>query len=221
MSLNDQLKSEYYDKNVINYSTSDKSSNRIRRTLILAKELRLQFPKNLLELGVGTGRYLKPFDGLPVETFGIDISKKLLEVAKKNCPNSELLVGSINQMPYEKNKFEMINCLYVSEHVLFTDELILHISSLLKQGGSLNVTFKKYNLSFKGFRRWLGKIRMFISLFLGSLNFPNHLNKIIIPSGHLHYLFFLIEERFERLDFKLKKVYDFDKACYLFCFEKL
>ena len=221
MNINDEVKAEFYDQRAKLYSDSDSERIRKRRSLILIKEAKKYLPNNILELGVGTGRYLKIFDDLSLKTYGLDLSSKLIDEAKLSCPNSELTVGSIHNMPYDKNQFSMINVLYVTEHVLFNDSLLQKISLVLKKGGKLNITFYKYKMNLKSIKGFTNKLRSYISVYLEDLGFPSSLNQKIIPTGHLQYSLDMMLKLFERNGFTHNCTYHFNSGLtYLFCFKK-
>ena len=76
------------------------------------------FSKNLkkgakvLEAGCGSGDTLKCFKDQ--ETYGLDISKKSLELAKKNTDH--IVLGNILEMPFKDNEFDLVYNSGVLEH---------------------------------------------------------------------------------------------------------
>jgi len=60
----------------------------------------------ILEIGCGTGNYLKAFLNKGYDISGVDISKEMLEVARKKC-NCELYQGDMRDFKIEK-KFDVI-----------------------------------------------------------------------------------------------------------------
>lgn len=70
----------------------------------------------ILDLGCGYGRFTIPLAKLGYKMYGIDISpnliKKAKEAAKKNKLRSRFRVGDMRKLPYSKNQFNTIFCMW-------------------------------------------------------------------------------------------------------------
>lgn len=74
--------------------------------------------KRLLDLGCGTGYLLKAADAKCLETYGVDISKEGINIAKKISPNSKLFVGKGEHLNFPDTFFDYITCIGVLEHFI-------------------------------------------------------------------------------------------------------
>ena len=74
--------------------------------------------KKLLDIGSGTGFLLSLADERGLKTFGLDISPEGAKLAKSNSPNSDLRVGSGEEVPHDDNFFDYLCCIGVLEHFL-------------------------------------------------------------------------------------------------------
>ncbi|MCI2228379.1 methyltransferase domain-containing protein [Polaribacter sp. MSW13] len=91
----------------------------------LSKLIKNKEVVNVCDFGCGDGQYLKyfSFTDLPKKWYGIDISKSMIEQAKKNCPEALLEVSS-NGINNEWNNLDLVYSIAVFAHVL-NDDVIL------------------------------------------------------------------------------------------------
>jgi len=70
----------------------------------------------VLEIGCGTGLCSQFFDYR--KYIGIDVSRKLLSVAKKNYPKYKFIIADINQkLPFPDKYFDTVICFWVLHHI--------------------------------------------------------------------------------------------------------
>ncbi|MEP7145534.1 MAG: methyltransferase domain-containing protein [bacterium] len=108
---------------------------------------------SLLELGCGTGENLKNLQS-KFEITGIDISDKMLKIAKKKIPGGKFYRGDIRSFKLRK-KFDVIICLYdtVNHLTLFSElkKLFANVKEHLNESGififDINTIYKLNNLS--------------------------------------------------------------------------
>lgn len=79
--------------------------------IFLKSILKIKSFKNILDLGCGTGRFLE------FANHGIDISSKMIEIAKSKFPNVEIKEASVFNIPYPENYFDLIYSLHVIMHL--------------------------------------------------------------------------------------------------------
>jgi len=72
--------------------------------------------KNILDIGCGTGHLLKLFSQYKMETYGIDISEIGVEIARRNSPNSNIIIADGENIPYADKYFDIVTCLGALEH---------------------------------------------------------------------------------------------------------
>ncbi len=66
---------------------------------------------NILDLGCGTGRFLN------YASHGIDISPKMIEIAKGKFPDKNINLGSISQIPHPDAFFDILFSFHVLMHL--------------------------------------------------------------------------------------------------------
>lgn len=65
--------------------------------------------KYVLDLGCGSGVSTGHLIDLGAEVVGIDISEKMIDVAKQNYPNNEFFVESMEKLHFEDNTFDVVS----------------------------------------------------------------------------------------------------------------
>ena len=90
--------------------------------------------ETILEIGCGTGDLLGRFSADIPESnrFGVDISNKNIEFAKKRYPKINFCVGTIDDFHFSKNVFDLIILSDILEHVKNDLELLIKSSELAR-----------------------------------------------------------------------------------------
>lgn len=96
-------------------------------------------PKKLLDVGCGTGNVLIKLNSTKdLSLYGLDISEKMIETAKKNLGNkAELKVGDSEYMPWEDDSFDVIVCNASFHHYPNPEKVLLEMNRVLKSTGTL------------------------------------------------------------------------------------
>jgi len=61
-----------------------------------------------LEIGPGTGRMLPIFEELNCQTYAVELSRNMIEYAKKKSPHTIFLEGNVLEAKYKKGFFDAI-----------------------------------------------------------------------------------------------------------------
>lgn len=100
--------------------------------------------KTILDLGCGPGMHAKKLSEKGAKIKGIDISEKLIEIAKKEAPNIEFKLADIeNKLPYKDSEFDIVFSSLVLGHLERWDGILAEINRVLKKGGIF--VFSIYN----------------------------------------------------------------------------
>jgi len=97
----------------------------------------------VLDLGCGNGRSLEILKEKKIDYFGLDVSKKLIEIAKKKYPQNRFEVGDILKLPYPDNFFDKVLAIRILHHIPskeFQLQALQEIKRILKPGGLLILT---------------------------------------------------------------------------------
>ena len=97
----------------------------------------------ILDVGCGNGRLLEILKDKKVNYTGVDVSEKLLEIAKKKYPQNEFLVANNLNLPFLDNNFDKVFSVAVL-HTIPSEDLrkkaISELKRVLKPGGLLFIT---------------------------------------------------------------------------------
>jgi SAM-dependent methyltransferase len=64
--------------------------------------------QRVLDIGCGTGVFLRLVADRGVEPFGLDASEALIEIARERLPGADLRVGDMEQLPYDDESFDLV-----------------------------------------------------------------------------------------------------------------
>ena len=106
----------------------------------------------VLDIGCGGGLVSEPMYRLGAEVTGLDASLKNINVAKLHAKKNNLKIRYLNSSPEKKDlneKFDVILCLEIVEHIENLDIFLKASSELLKKNGiifiaTINRTFQSY-----------------------------------------------------------------------------
>jgi len=85
----------------------------------------------VLEIGCGIGRLLKH------DYYGIDISERMLSIAKNKKPYCNYKLSDGRTIPYEDSYFNSVYCVLVFQHIPFAGfkKYVQEVTRVLKSGG--------------------------------------------------------------------------------------
>jgi SAM-dependent methyltransferase len=64
--------------------------------------------QRVLDVGCGTGVFLRLVADRGAEAFGLDASEALLEIARERVPEADLRVGEMEALPYDDDSFDVV-----------------------------------------------------------------------------------------------------------------
>jgi len=111
---------------------------------------------NILGAGCGTGRYAKRFEDCGARVVGVDISKKMIQVAKTKTRTVSYIVADASHLPLKGNTFHLVLSALVINHIkdlaLFLTETLrtcraageVIISSVWREGFQKVTEFPEY-----------------------------------------------------------------------------
>lgn len=73
--------------------------------------------EKVLDSGCGNGRLFEVLKNIDVDYFGVDISGKLVAIAKKKYPKAKFMVGDSLNLPFPGNFFDKIYSISVLHHI--------------------------------------------------------------------------------------------------------
>ena len=94
-------------------------------------------PKTVLDLGCGTGALLERVLALSCidAVYGLDLSEKMLEQARKKLAKATLMQGDSEHLPFENDFFDAVYCNDSFHHYPNPRAVLAEIKRVVKQGG--------------------------------------------------------------------------------------
>lgn len=118
----------------------------------------------ILDVGCGTGAFLKEAKTRGWEVYGTEYTEKAIAICKSLGINMQ--AGKLDPSLYEKDSFDVITSFEVMEHINNPQEEIQNIRQLLRPGGLFYFTTPNFN----SLERYLLKGKYNI------INYPEHLS---------------------------------------------
>lgn len=110
----------------------------VPETLSLLKNIR---GKKVLDLGCGTGRHTKILKKRGAKVWGIDISPRMLEIAKREIKGVDFKVGSVYKLPYKPKFFDIVFAGLCVSYFENLDKAFKEINRVLKRNGIFVFSF--------------------------------------------------------------------------------
>lgn len=121
----------------------------------------------ILDIGCGPGRDAKVFIEQGFTVTGIDISPKMIALAKRHFSEAQFIVMDIENLEFPKNSFDGIwasaSLLHIKQASLFS--VLKNVWALLKSGGIFYLSVKKGSGEFLSEDKRYGNAKKFWSLF--------------------------------------------------------
>jgi 2-polyprenyl-3-methyl-5-hydroxy-6-metoxy-1,4-benzoquinol methylase len=93
----------------------------------------------LLDAGCGTGLFSQLADERGADVVSLDLGPNLLAEVAKKC-DSERVVGSVSDLPFEDESFDFVVCTEVIEHTPEPRRSVAELARVVRPGGTLVVT---------------------------------------------------------------------------------
>lgn len=149
----------------------------------------------ILDVGAGTGRFVIPFAKKGYDTYGIDISENMLQIAKNKAgdlPNLHLEKANAKNIPFPDNYFDFITSYRVLIHIPDYEIVVKEMYRILKPDGYVLVEFNnKYSLS--GIGKLLRQLRKMLGV-------PEETDTQLVSRSELF-------DSFSDMGFEIEKIY--------------
>ena len=121
---------EYYDRVYHrNSEVEPKIPNHSRR---LAQRFEPWQGKRLLDIGCGTGAWLRAASSLGARPAGVDISQVALDACRRFLPQAELHCGPAEELPFGDGEFDFVSCLGALEHFIDAEKALQEMIRVAK-----------------------------------------------------------------------------------------
>jgi ubiquinone/menaquinone biosynthesis C-methylase UbiE len=94
--------------------------------------------ERILDAGCGTGRHLGPLLRARSNPVGVDFSRGMLEIARRNYPDVPLALSDLQQsLPFEDERFDAVLCALIGEHLNELPFALREMHRVLRANGRL------------------------------------------------------------------------------------
>lgn len=94
----------------------------------------------VLDVGCGTGTILKRLNDISgIEGFGIDMEEKMIEKARKKCPQMKIEKSDCCNTSFEDETFDIVIACMAFHHFYDQTAFAEEVSRILKKGGKLYI----------------------------------------------------------------------------------
>jgi len=138
MKITEEEVRRTYDRIALTYDKKRKEKliyndyNEVPAMLSFLRNIR---GKKILDLGCGSGIYAKILKQRGAKVYGIDISPKMIELAKKNVRKVDFKVGTVYKLPYNSETFDIVLASLVVHYFSNLNKALREIRRVLKKNG--------------------------------------------------------------------------------------
>lgn len=94
--------------------------------------------ERILDAGCGTGRHLGPLLRARSNPVGVDFSRGMLDIARRNYPEVPLALADLQRpLPFENERFDAVLCALIGEHLNELPLALEEMHRVLRAGGRL------------------------------------------------------------------------------------
>lgn len=122
------------------HSLLEENKDSYQRALILPNLLRLlQIKKGdlILDIACGNGFFTREFYKAGAKVTGVDVSKELIALAKKNSIEIDYVVSAAEKLPFKDKSFNKAVSILAIQNIEMANEALKEAGRILKSDGSL------------------------------------------------------------------------------------
>ncbi len=93
--------------------------------------------QHILEVGCGTGHWLRLLDGAGVPVAGVDTSARMLAQARVQAPRAALVRGAAERLPWTRESLDRVFCINALHHFQDTIAFLTEAMRVLRPSGQL------------------------------------------------------------------------------------
>jgi ubiquinone/menaquinone biosynthesis C-methylase UbiE len=97
--------------------------------------------KKVLDLGCGSGIFTRKLQIYGAKIIGFDLSKTLIDIARKDYPKIQFYVGDAQKTPFRKNSFEIVSSSLMIHYIKNLNPLFKEVNRILCKNGAFVFSF--------------------------------------------------------------------------------
>jgi len=104
----------------------------------------------ILDLGCGTGLFLKAYERHGGSGVGLDLSRGMVQRAQSRCASSDFTMGNAEVLPFRDGCFDAVSSLLAFSYVRRPDQMLSEACRVLRPGGVIAICTLGKNLLTSG-----------------------------------------------------------------------
>lgn len=118
----------------------------------ISRHVMERFPRGgrLLDLGCGTGLFVRHYVNEGGEAVGIDISRGMIGKASDRCGSSDFTIGTAEILPFRGDSFDAVSSLLAFSYLKHPEKTLSETYRVIRPGGSVAVCTLGRNLFTRG-----------------------------------------------------------------------
>ncbi len=127
-----------FDKRAAKYDDKFEGNLSQKAYRLVTESVALNSGDKILDMGCGTGTILYRLNSLcNIEGYGIDIAPKMIEQAKRKCPQMNIQYGDCSKTPFQSGMFDSLIACMAFHHFYDQEAFAKEAGRILKTGGKL------------------------------------------------------------------------------------
>lgn len=129
-----------YNQKAEDYDNTFDGKFTVKFKELLLGELKIEPKCSILDVACGNGTFLKMLSNKHgIKGYGIDISEKMTEVARRKCPDMIFETSGCENTPFENQMFDVITVCAAYHHFPSVERFAKEANRLLKPQGMLYI----------------------------------------------------------------------------------
>src|SRR3954451_5631348 len=95
--------------------------------------------RELLDAGCGSGQALADAAARGAVVSGLDATPELLEIARERTPAADLLIGDIQEMPYDEDVFDVVPAFNSIQYAVHPTAAVAELARVCRSGGRVAI----------------------------------------------------------------------------------
>ncbi|HWQ88417.1 MAG TPA: methyltransferase domain-containing protein [Desulfitobacteriaceae bacterium] len=131
---------EWYNRIADNYDNTFDGRFTEKFKKLLLEEIKIKPGESILDVACGNGRLLKMLASkYAIKGYGVDLAEKMIENARKNCPDMVFEVNSCEHTSFKNQMFDVITVCVAYHHFPDVKAFAREANRLLKPEGLLYI----------------------------------------------------------------------------------
>lgn len=131
---------ESYNQKADNYDDTPEGRFTLKFKELLLDEIKVETNNSILDVACGNAAFLQMLaNKYNFKGYGVDISERMIENAKKRCADMTFEISSCEHTPFKNEMFDVVTVCAAYHHFPDTRKFAMEMHRILKPGGFLYI----------------------------------------------------------------------------------